>query len=42
MPGKPYQESTVTVNNQNLTAVDPFTYLGSPFSLAVCTSKPHR
>ena len=29
MPGKPYQEPTVKVNNQKLTAVDKFTYLGN-------------
>ena len=38
MPGKPYQEPTVKVNNQKLTAVDKSTYLGSTLSLAVCTS----
>ena len=35
MPGKPYQESTVKVNNQKLTAVDTFTYLGSTLSRSV-------
>ena len=28
-PGKPYQESHITVKGQNLQAVDNFTYLGS-------------
>lgn len=31
-PQKPYQEPTVTVNNQTLSAVDKFTYLGSTLS----------
>ena len=35
MPGKPDQESTVKVNNQKLTAVDNFTYLGSTLSRSV-------
>jgi len=30
-PGKPYQESQITVKGQNLQAVDNFTYLGSTF-----------
>ena len=35
MPGKPYQELTVKVNNQKLTAIDKFTYLGSTLSHSV-------
>lgn len=31
-PGKPYKEPTVTVNGEQLTAVDRFTYLGSTLS----------
>lgn len=31
-PGKPYQEPTVTVNNQTLVVVDRFTNLGSTLS----------
>ncbi|KAL8596969.1 hypothetical protein ACOMHN_027915 [Nucella lapillus] len=34
-PGKPYQEPHITVNGQNLQAVDSFTYLGSTLSRAV-------
>ena len=37
MPGKPYQEPTVKVNNQKLTAVDKSSYLWSTLFLAVCT-----
>ena len=35
MPGKPYHEPTVKVNNQKLTAVDKFTYLGSTLTRSV-------
>ena len=35
MPGKPYLEPTAKVNNQKLTAVDKFTYLGSTLSRSV-------
>ena len=34
-PGKPYTEPTIHVNNQKLSAVDKFTYLGSTLSRAV-------
>ena len=34
-PGKPYNESTITVNGQKLKVVDKFTYLGSTLSRAV-------
>lgn len=33
--GKPYTELTIHVNNQKLSAVDKFTYLGSTLSRAV-------
>ena len=35
MSWKPYQEPTVKVNNQTLTAVDKFAYLGSTLSRSV-------
>ena len=31
-PGKPYKESTITVNGQRLQVVEKFTYLGSTLS----------
>ena len=34
-PGKPYQEPHITVNGQNLQAVDNFTYQGSTLSRVV-------
>ncbi len=34
-PGKPYTEPTIFVNDQKLSAVDKFTYLGSTLSCAV-------
>ena len=34
-PGKPYNEPTITVNEQRLQAVDKFTYLGNTLSRAV-------
>ena len=34
-PEKPYQEKHITVNGQNLQAVDNFTYLGSTLSRVV-------
>ena len=34
-PGKPYSETTITVNGQRLQVVDKFTYLGSTLSRAV-------
>ena len=35
VPGKPYNEPTITVNGQKLKVVDKFTYLGSTLSRAV-------
>ena len=34
-PGKPYSESTITVNRQRVQVVDKFTYLGSTLSRTV-------
>ncbi len=34
-PGKPYTEPSIFVNNQKLSAIDKFTYLGSTLSRAV-------